>query len=326
MKKLILLVVFCCHAQILSVPFTTSPAGGAPVFGTPTAVSNGQGASTGSFTVTKTTTAGDLVVLGASSSATCSGQLSSSGFQLPTHTPGTDAITPVWFPNAEVVGIQVTAGGTLYASVPTCSISNCGAASCTANISGGAVVSADIVTSLGACTAPAAVSFGGPGSGATAIISAYGQPAAGGTDYCSMMWQIKNNSGVTSDVFTPPADIYGAQFSGLSVAEVSGASTTAPFDVGIGANASATPITTGSFTTTNANEIVFCFSRVENLSNTWTAGTNYTRLAASEPGSGNNFQSMEYRILTTGAGLSQTASYDAGSSGVMNMICAAFTH
>ncbi len=301
-------------------------ASGGGVFGTPTAQNNASGAATGIYTVTKTTTAGNLVVLAASSNAFCSGNVGSSGVQLPTHSPGTDTITPVWFPNATVAGIQVTSGGSGYGiTVPTCTINNGGTATCTANLSGGAVAGVTI-TNEGACTSACTISFGGPGTGAAASIVAYGQPASGGSDYCSYMWYMQNVAGTASDVFTPPLIIYSNQYSALSVAEVSGASTSAPFDVSAGAAAAGTPITTGSFTTTNANEIVFCISRVENLTNSWTAGTNYTVLSAAEPASPNNYQSMQYRILTTGAGLSQTASFDAGNSGVMNMICSAFTH
>ena len=342
---LIFLMRLSGGAQILFPILSGSSSAASSVFGTPVGSSgSASGAGVTTQSGTQTTTAGDLLFVYASIETACANIIASangtgSGYSLPTDT-GSDTFTPIIPANgAKLAGIRLTAAGSGYTGTPTCAISGGGgsSATCTATQSGGAVAGVTLTaTGSGFTSAPTVTISGGGGSGGTAEITAYGQQSGtSGTQACGAAWYAKNIAGTSNNQVTANSGgsvVYHA----ISVAEVSGPNASTPLDAGTGnpagaeSSANATSITSSSFSTSSANTIVFCGSRVEFTNQTWTAGnigaTSGTLLTAAIPGgngSTNDFQAIEYQKFTsTQSGI--TAAISSGANAVRNMICAAF--
>ena len=321
MKKLILLVVFCCHAQILSVPFTTSGAAAGGGF-TISAASNSQ-SGTGALTVTKTTTAGSALLLHGSTAN--GGGCTNNLIPLPSTASGAETIIPLPLSTGSpLMGATIVSGGALYTS-PTCSVTGCGgSATCGVTLTGGVVTNVSI-SNGGSCAGAATINIGGAtGSGANVVPSAYGLSDGAGT-FCSSYWYAVNIPGTSSEVFTLSTSLSGQSFNALTVIEVHGAGAS-PLDVAVGiGGASATSVTLGAFNTGSAHEAVVCPARIEALTNTWTAGSPYTLITGGGdalPG-GNNFIAAESNTYSsTQTGL--TPSISSNNSAGWTLACVGF--
>lgn len=304
------------------------PSGGG-VIGTPVGsecVSQTAGAC---LTNTQTTTAGDAILYTASAANSgCSGSMAP---LLPTDT-GSDTFNPVPISSGGVVLgaiVPVGGGGAGYTG-PTCAMSGPGpgGGTCAVSLSGGVVVGVT-VTNGGNYTGAVTFALGGTtGTGASAFVSGYGQPSS--TSFCQAAWLAANVAGTANNQITMPTAFSGLTFNAGSAVEVSGLSTSAPLDTASGARAaSGGSITTGTFNTANANEIVVCPTRVEALTNTWTygniGGVASAVVSGSTGASPNNFQTVEYKTFTsTQSGI--TGAISSTPSGERTMICVALTH
>ena len=303
--------------------------GGGSTIGTPVGSVCANAGTGACLTNTQTTTAGDTILYVASAATACS-NFASTVFLAPTDTGG-DTFLPVVLTSGSIVlGVTVTSGGTGYVT-PTCSFSGTGTGggTCVANLTGTSVASVS-VTNGGSYTGPVTVTItGAPGTGVATAITGYGQPSS--TSFCQAEWYAKNVAATANNQITMPTEMTTITFNSGSAAEISNLSTSAPRDApsSVGARAaSGASITTGAFSTTNANEIVICPTRVENLTNTWTYG-NIGGVASSvvtgSTGAGsNNFQTMEYKIFTSiQSGI--TGAVSSTPNGERTMLCVALT-
>lgn len=147
-----------------------------------------------------------------------------------------------------------------------------------------------------------------------------GTEVIAGTGFQSL-WYAKNVTGNASDVVTCNlnAATGGAGFTNyvaIGVSQFSGLSTSGPLDANAsGTSSSGNGVTSGGFTTTVANELLFAGCSQVNLSITYTAGSGYT--IAYQDGSA---MMMEYEIVSsiqTGATASFTASGSATPSTIV---------
>lgn len=319
MKKIafLFLINLSVSAQIvLSSLGGTSTGGGGG--GTVTGSSNSTASAVSTITSgAQTTTAGDNLFVYSSADFPCSSYITSGVGLLPTDTGG-DTFTPV-IPLASIpIGIQITNAGTGYTTAPTCTLSNGG--TCSIGVSGGSMVSINVVTPGTPGASAATVSISGVGTSAAAIVSAYGIA----TDLkCGAAWISTNIAGTTNNQVTTTMS---GTFNGVSVAE---RTMGAPKSQDASAVASAvsltsvSSITSSAFTTAVANETMFCGSRIEGLSGTWTAGSGYTLVTGAIPSGANNFQAVEYQTFTS-IQTAATASISTSLSGTMNIICSPF--
>lgn len=296
--------------------------GGGGSIGTPAGSQNSNTSASATISsAAHTTTAGDLLYVFASTQSTPGGLGSCA---LPNDT-GNDTFIPI-IPSggSYLLGARITNGGSGCSGDPSCVISGGGGtlATCLATHSGGSVDAIVIgVAGAGDYTSAPTVTLSGNGcTGATAEITAYGV-ADGGSPSTSMAWYAKNVAGTASNVVSINFGL-SAAYNAVSVAEVSGLSTSTPLDVSPGNSSdSASSITSPSYNTANAAEIALCGSRVEALGQTWTAGTGFTVLTAAT--AIDTFQTIEYQTYsTTQTGV--TASISSGSSAVRGLICGVF--
>jgi hypothetical protein len=276
-------------------------------------------------------TAGNTLVAIGSTSAPCTGFTGSSGWN-GTNQPIANTEGDTWTPlfpltytgtaGVGVVGIKLVGGGSGYSGTISCTI-NGGTfstqATCSATQSGG-VINALTMVNEGTYTAigsgiTVSISGSGGGSGATAVISAYGVPITGG--YCMYSWTAPVGSSPSGSDFvtiTNPNGGTASGYSGLAVFEVSNAATvnTAAFALNTSA---ATFITSPTFTAP-ANSVVLISSRVETLSQTWSATgatfANPTVLTSSMPNGTDSFISGSY--LTISSSTTGTVTMSSGGS------------
>ena len=90
------------------------------------------------------------------------------------------------------------------------------------------------------------------------------------------MFYAKNITGHASNVVTASGDSSG--YLEICVAQYSGLDKVSPLDVGGSINNSvvSNSVTSPSFTTTQANELIICFATIATLAATFTAGSGYT--------------------------------------------------
>src|SRR5260370_19798331 len=104
--------------------------------------------------------------------------------------------------------------------------------------------------------------------------------------------------------------------------EVSGADTSAPGDGSVNSSltgSGVTSLTSGSLTTTDANDILIYGARTQSNEATWTAGSGYNI-----PVNGSNTrQGMEYEIVsTTQSGVTTSMSWSSGTPGASGIFAA----
>lgn len=268
-----------------------------------------------------TTTTGDALFVFWGESTPCS---SVNTLNRPTDTGG-DTFVPVYPSNGgPVLGVRVTNVGNGYLTTPSCTISNAGAATCSDIISGGQISSVTITSQGTPTTTVPTITLGAPAGGspvqATAAFTAYGQNS--GSTFCTSAWTSIVGTGTTNNVVSTDAS---TTFNGVNVAEV----TLSPGTVDVTAGnsvASGASITSNSFTTTNANDIILCGSRVQNTSNTWTAGliggVSSAQVSGATPGGANNYQTIEF-LTVSSIQTSITAAISSSPNAARTMICAA---
>ena len=131
-----------------------------------------------------------------------------------------------------LTAINITAGGTGYASAPAVTITGCAVApTAVATVSGGAVTEITITNSGAGCTAPV-ISFGGPGSGATAS-STTGQTTGG-------LLNVAVTNGGSGYSSAPTVTVTGCT-GATATATVSGGAVTGVTITNTGTNCSAVP-------------------------------------------------------------------------------------
>lgn len=149
----------------------------------------------------------------------------------------------------------------------------------------------------------------------------YNQAISGDWQFC----YAKNITGNASNVVT--ATMTSSAYRAIIVHQVSGASTTSPFDaaseVGGGAAGAGSPqtYTSPSFNTANANSIIFFGANVGALSEVWTAG-NIGGSAATMLTSGvtDPIAAVEYRIVSSiQTGITATIQVSAAASGTYSI-------
>ncbi|HEV2520844.1 MAG TPA: DUF4038 domain-containing protein [Candidatus Acidoferrales bacterium] len=135
----------------------------------------------------------------------------------------------------------------------------------------------------------------------------------------SAMFYRANSAAVTSITATWTAS---ANNIGAIVYEISGADISSPADGSVNSSLSGsgiTSLTSGSPTTTNANDILIYGARSQNDETTWTAGTGYTI-----PANGSNTrQGTQFKVVTsTQSGVTTTMSWNTGTVGAAGIFAA----
>ncbi len=126
------------------------------------------------------------------------------------------------------------------------------------------------------------------------------------------IWYAKNITGNAANVVT--AHLSGSSpFVAVFVRQYSGADPTSPLDQVATGDGTGGTVTSGTFTTTTADEVIFAHSCVGALGVTYTAGTGYGNVTQDA----NNMSAIEDKIVSsiqTGATASFTLSNGAGNS------------
>lgn len=221
-----------------------------------------------------TTTAGDLLYVAWSAQVSGPGCTSGSN-PVPSDT-GSDAFLPLPIPGGgEVLAAKFTAAGSGYSS-PACAVTGGGGtgAACSATQSGGAI-NAVTVTAIGSgytSIPTVTITDGGSGTGATAAVVSMGLSGSVG---CASHWYVKSAAGTTNNQVTITTGT-GFGYVRVVAMEASGTSASTPLDAAMSATSggsSVTTLTSGAFTTSTADEIIFSAATIEALGNTWAAGS-----------------------------------------------------
>ena len=270
---------------------------------------------------TATTTTGNLLYATYGAEAQCTNTTFAANATLPTDTAG-DTFTPI-FPTGSAriaaIGATVTNGGSGYTTGATCSVSGAGGAGTC-----GVTVTANVVTAVGINTTsfwsgPVTITISpiGLGSGATAQVDFYG--ISNTSTECVGSWYAKNITGHSNNQVTMTNATQS--FVGISVIEIAGASTSSPFDAAAaGETSGSTTVTSSSFASGSTGYFVACGTRVESLSQTWTAGSSYTVPAAATGPQA--FMTSQYRANFNPNGT--TASIVSAATTDRELICASF--
>lgn len=143
--------------------------------------------------------------------------------------------------------------------------------------------------------------------------------ANGSSDARMEVWYAKNVAGNASNIVTFTLGVSIAYYSGCSV-QYSGLDTSAPLDATATGNGSGTSVTSGSFTTIVADEVlVACAAVFNGGAGAWTAGTGYTKRVEDDA----TITMFEDKIVSaTQAGV--TAAATAGKSGGLAMVVGTF--
>lgn len=97
---------------------------------------------------------------------------------------------------------------------------------------------------------------------------------AAGFNANAISFYAKNTVAKSSDTFTCNFAT-GQQFVGIMVNQITGASTSSPLDTHAIATGSGSPMTSGSFTTSSANELIIAAGCTDNNGSTFTPGANF---------------------------------------------------
>lgn len=120
---------------------------------------------------------------------------------------------------------------------------------------------------------------------------------SGGGD-TSELWYAKNTSGNGSNVVTVTFNGTYATWSG-STAQYSGCDTSSPLDATASATANSTSVTSSSFTTAQADEVIVGASQISQVGGTWTPDTGYTNRVTDSSGVTNIQDKIVSTIQTT---------------------------
>jgi hypothetical protein len=105
-----------------------------------------------------------------------------------------------------------------------------------------------------------------------------------------------------------------ANYPDIRIAEYSGLDTVSPFDVGVGATGSSTTSSSGSVTTTNANDLLIGANLVQ--TGTTGAGSGFTRRIITSP----DLDILEDRIVTVTGSYSATAPISPSAQWIMQIV------
>jgi hypothetical protein len=290
------------------------------------ASSGDSSSATNISTNTATSASGDLIfAFGGGQQSCASFGGANAAIQEPACTAGSCSFTPI-IPTigATSIGAHLDTVGSGYTQNPDCAITGGNNDGLCATTETGGSVDSFSLSGVGTGFTPASPAVititphgGTGGSGATAHVTAYG--IGNSSTQCTSAWYAKNiTGGASNQVKMTWAPTTG--YIGITAIELSGASASAPFQVGASAKTSAASITSDSFASGSAGSTVVCGSRVEALSQTWTPGTGYTLpSAATTP---QTFMAAEYQVNLNPSGT--TPAISSGNSVDRELICAAF--